>query len=121
MPPLIDRDSLAAAVVVAAVIFSIAAELVATYAGRLRDESTGPLRLLRDSLREVLLLRRSGDVGGDADRRAKRLVVAAVWTGLIVAFVLGKNAPALRVGADMWTTLLLGVTIACLGTVLRGW
>jgi protein-S-isoprenylcysteine O-methyltransferase Ste14 len=121
MPPLIDRDSLAAAVVVAAVIFSIAAELVATYAGRLRDESTGPLRLLRDSLREVLLLRRPGDVGGAADRRAKRLVVAAVWTGLIVAFVLVKNVPALRVGADTWTTLLLGVAIACLGTVLRGW
>jgi protein-S-isoprenylcysteine O-methyltransferase Ste14 len=121
MPPLIDRDSLAAAVVVAAVIFSIAAELVATYAGRLRDEPTGPLRLLRDSLREVLLLRRPGDVGGDADRRAKRLVVAAVWTGLILAFVLVKNVPALRVGADIWTTLLLGVAIACLGTVLRSW
>jgi protein-S-isoprenylcysteine O-methyltransferase Ste14 len=121
MPPLIDRDSLAGEVVVAAVLFPIAAELAATYAGRLRDESGGRLRLFGGSLREVLLLRRTGDVGGAADRRAKRLVVAAVWTGLIVAFVLVKNAPALRVGADTWTTLLLGVTIACLGTVLRGW
>ena len=121
MPPLIDRDSLAGEVVVAAVIFPIAAELFATYVGRFRDESAGPLRLLHGSLREVLLLRRPGDVGGDADRRAKRLVVAAVWTGLIVAFVLVKNVPALRTAADTWTTLLLGVAIACLGTVLRAW
>ena len=121
MPPLIDRESLAGEVVVAAVIFPIAAELVATYAGRLRDESAGRLRLLRASLQEVLLLRRPGDVGGDADRRAKRLVVVAVWTGLIVAFVLVKNVPALRTAADTWTTLLLGVAIACLGTVLRAW
>ena len=121
MPPLIDRDSLAADVVVAAVIFSITAEFAATYAGRLRDESDGRLRLLGGSLREVLLLRRPGDVGGDADRRAKRLVVAAVWTGLIVAFVLVKNVPALRVGADTWATLLIGVGIACFGTVLRAW
>jgi protein-S-isoprenylcysteine O-methyltransferase Ste14 len=121
MPPLIDRESLAGEVVVAAVIFPIAAELVATYAGRLRDESAGRLRLLRASLQEVLLLRRPGDVGGDADRRAKRLVVVAVWTGLIVAFVLVKNVPALRTAADTWTTLLLGVAIACRGTVLRAW
>jgi hypothetical protein len=91
MPPLIDRDSLAGEVVVAAVLFPIAAELAATYAGRLRDESGGRLRLLGGSLREVLFLRRPGDVGGDADRRSKRLVVAAVWTGLIAAFVLVKN------------------------------
>jgi len=121
MTALIDRESLAGEVVVTAVLFSVAAELAATYAGRLRDESAGRFRLLGGSLREVLLLRRTGDVGGVADRRAKRLVVAAVWTGLIVAFVLVKNAPALRAGADTWPTLLLGVAIACLGTVLRAW
>lgn len=121
MAPLIDRDSLAGEVVVAAVLFPIAAELFATYVGRLRDESAGPLRLLRGSVLEVLLLRRPGDVGGEADRGAKRLVVAAVWSGLLVAFLLAKNVPALRAGADTWTTLLLGVAIACLGTVLRAW
>jgi len=121
MAPLIDRDSLAGEVVVAAVLFPIAAELFATYVGRLRDESAGPLRLLRGSVLEVLLLRRPGDVGGDADRRAKRLVIAAVWFGLVLAFVLVKNVPALRVGADTWATLLLGVAIACLGTILRAW
>ena len=121
MPPLIDRDPQARDVVIAAVVFPIAAELFATYAGRLRDESAGRLRLLRGSLLEVLLLRRSGDVGGDADRRAKRLVIAAVWFGLVLAFVLVKNVPALRVGADTWATLLLGVAIACLGTLVRAW
>ena len=121
MPPLIDRDPLARDVVIAAVVFPIAAELFATYAGRLRDESAGRLRLLRGSLLEVLLLRRPGDVGGDADRRAKRLVIAAVWFGLVLAFVLVKNVPALRVGADTWATLLLGVAIACLGTLARAW
>jgi hypothetical protein len=121
MPPLIDRYPLAGDIVVAAVVFSIAAELFATYVGRLRDESTGRLSLLRESLLEVLLLRRPGDVGGDADRRAKRLVIGAVWLGLIAAFVLAKNVPALRAGADTWTTLLLGVAIACSGTVLRAW
>jgi len=97
MPPLIDRDSLAGEVVVAAVLFPIAAELVATYAGRLRDESGRRLRLLGGSLREVLLLRRPGDVDGDADRRAKRLVVAAVRTGLILGTVLRR-----------WSILTLG-------------
>jgi len=121
MPPLIDRDALARDVVIAAVVFPIAAELFATYVGRLRDESAGRLRLLRGSLLEVLLLRRPGDVGGDADRRAKRLVIAAVWFGLVLAFVLVKNVPALRVGADTWATLLLGVAIACLGTLVRAW
>ncbi len=121
MPPLIDRDPLARDVVVAAVLFPIAAELFATYVGRLRDESGGRLRLLRGSLLEVLLLRRSGDVGSDADRRAKRMVIAAVWFGLVAAFVLVKNVPALRAGADIWTTLLLGAAIACLGTALRAW
>jgi protein-S-isoprenylcysteine O-methyltransferase Ste14 len=38
MPPLIDRDSLAGEVVVAAVLFPIAAELAATYAGRREAE-----------------------------------------------------------------------------------
>lgn len=47
----------------------------------------------------MLLLRRSGDVGSEADRRAKRLVVASVWFGLIAAFVLAKNVPALLAGA----------------------
>ena len=121
MPPLIDREPLARDVVIAAVVFPIAAELFATYVGRLRDESAGRLRLLRGSLLEVLLLRRPGDVGGDADRRAKRLVIAAVWFGLVLAFVLVKNVPALRVGADTWATLLLGVAIACLGTLARAW
>ena len=121
MPPLIDRDPLARDVVIAAVVFPIAAELFATYAGRLRDESAGRLRLLRGSLLEVLLLRRPGDVGGDADRRAKRLVIAAVWFGLVLAFVLVKNVPALLAGADTWATLLLGVAIACLGTLARAW
>ena len=121
MPPLIDRDHLAGEVVVAAVVFPIVAELFATYVGRLRDESAGPLRQLRGSLLEVLLLRRPGDVGGDADRGAKRLVIAAVWSGLLVAFLIVKNVPPLRVGADTWATLLLGVAIACLGTVLRAW
>ena len=121
MPPLIDRDHLAAEIVVAAVLFPIAAELFATYAGRLRDESAGALRLLRGSIQEVLLLRRPGDVGGAADRRAKRLVVVAVWSGLLVAYLIAKNVPALRAGADTWVTLILGVTIACLGTSLRAW
>jgi protein-S-isoprenylcysteine O-methyltransferase Ste14 len=121
MPPLIDRDPLAGEIVVAAVLFPIAAELFATYAGRLRDESSGKMRLLRGSIQEVLLLRRPGDVGGDADRRAKRLVIAAVWSGLLVAYLIAKNVPALRVGADTWPILLLGVSIACLGTVLRAW
>jgi hypothetical protein len=49
---------------VAAVLFPLAAELFATYVGRLRDEPAGPLRLLRGSIQEVLLLRRPGDVGG---------------------------------------------------------
>jgi protein-S-isoprenylcysteine O-methyltransferase len=121
MPPLIDRDPLAAEIVVAAVLFPIAAELFATYVGRLRDESAGPLRVLWGSIQEVLLLRRPGDVGGAADRRAKRLVVVAVWSGLLVAYLIAKNVPALRAGADTWATLILGVTIACLGTVLRAW
>lgn len=61
MPPLIDRDSLAGDVVVAAVLFTIAAELAATFAGRLRDESAGRFRLFRGSLQEMLLLRRPGE------------------------------------------------------------
>jgi protein-S-isoprenylcysteine O-methyltransferase Ste14 len=121
MPPLIDRDHLAAEVVVAAVLFPIAAELFATYFGRLRDESSGRMRLLRGSVEEVVLLRRPGDVGGAADRRAKRLVIAAVWFGLLAAYLIAKNVPALRAGADTWATLILGVTIACSGTVLRAW
>jgi protein-S-isoprenylcysteine O-methyltransferase Ste14 len=121
MPPLIDRDPLAAEIVVAAVLFPIVAEFFATYVGRLRDEPGGPLRLLRGSLQEVLLLRRPGDVGSAADRRAKRLVLAAVWLGLLLAYLIAKNVPALRAGADTWATLILGVTIACLGTILRAW
>jgi protein-S-isoprenylcysteine O-methyltransferase Ste14 len=121
MTLLIDRDPVARDILIAAVLVPIAAEVAATYLGRLRDESTGRLRLLRGSLREVMLLRRPGDVGGEADRRAKRVVIASVWFGLVVAFVLAKNVPSLRAGADTWATLLLGVAIACAGTALRAW
>ncbi|MDQ2911391.1 MAG: isoprenylcysteine carboxylmethyltransferase family protein [Actinomycetota bacterium] len=121
MPLLIDREPLARDLVIGVFLLSFAAEIAATYFGRLRDESPARLRLLRGSLIEVATLGRRGDASGDRDRGTKRVVVVAVWSGLVLAFVLTKNLSGLRVGADTWATLVLGVGIAAFGVGLRAW
>ena len=115
MPLLIDRDPVARDLLIAAFLLTEAGELVATYLGRLRSGSAGRLRLLRETVSEVTFLRRRPGAPADRDRGTKRVVILAVVAGVGVALVIARNVPALRFGADTWTSLGIGVTATLLG------
>jgi protein-S-isoprenylcysteine O-methyltransferase Ste14 len=117
MPLLITRDEAARVLVFATVAGALAAEVVATYLGQRR--AGGRLRLLGDSLVRATLLRSRGDTS--ADRGTKRFLVLCVLGGILAATYVAKDFRSLRVGANTWPTLILGVVLVSLGVVLRAW
>lgn len=120
MALLIDNDGAARAILIAAVVSTAAAEVGATALGRARDEAPRRwLRVLGSSLVETSLLRRGES--GEADRHTKRVVVLLSYAGLAAAFLAATKVPALRVGANVWPTLVIGATLVVAGAVLRGW
>ncbi len=111
------HDPVAHWLVVAAAVATVVAEIVATYLGRARD---GDRRLL-GSLADSLLLYVHGRGAAMRQDRGTRLIVAlAVYLGIAAALAIAR-VPGLRVYADNWWTLGLGLAIVLAGAVLRDW
>jgi protein-S-isoprenylcysteine O-methyltransferase len=105
MQLLVD-DHVARSLLVAAAIVVVAGELLATYLGQTRDGRR--------------VFGRSGDGLVRQDRGTKLVVAAGAYLGVGAAVLIAK-APGLRVGANTWWTLGLGLAIALAGAGFRDW
>ena len=116
MPRLLD-DPVAHWLVVTTAVATVIGEIVATYLGHARDGE----RRLRGSLADSLLLYVQGRGTALRRDRGTRLIVAlTVYLGIAAALAIAR-VPALRVYANNWWTLGLGVGIVLVGAALRDW
>ena len=59
--------------------------------------------------------------GPSLDRGTKTVLVSAMVAGLFVGALVARAVPALRAGANNWTTYALGLAVIWLGIGLRVW
>ncbi|TML86494.1 MAG: isoprenylcysteine carboxylmethyltransferase family protein [Actinobacteria bacterium] len=115
--PLLLHDPVAHWLIVAAAVAVVAGEIVATYLGHARD---GERRVV-GSLADSLLLYVHGRGASMRQDRGTRLIIAlALYLGIAAALAIAR-LPGLRVYANNWWTLGLGLTIVLAGAVLRDW
>jgi protein-S-isoprenylcysteine O-methyltransferase Ste14 len=110
-------DPVAHWLVVAAAVAVVVGEIVATHLGHARDEGRRPPGSPADSLKPYVHGR------GAAMRRDRgtRLIIAlAVYLGIAAALA-SARMPRLRVYANNWWTLGLGVAVVLAGVALRAW
>ncbi|MEP6642024.1 MAG: isoprenylcysteine carboxylmethyltransferase family protein [Gaiellales bacterium] len=114
--PLLFQDPAASELVGAAVAAMVAGEVGATYLGRARD---GERRLMASLVESLLLVRRGGGV--PQDRWTKWIIVLATRVGILAALAIAWLVPGLRIYANNWWTLGLGVALVLAGVALRVW
>ncbi len=114
---LLLHDPVAHWLVVAAAIATVVGELVATYLGQARDGRRPRLARLTDSL---LLYVRGRGAAMRRDRGTRLVVGLAVYLGVAAALAIA-NVSGLRVFANNWWTLGLGIAIVLVGAALRDW
>jgi protein-S-isoprenylcysteine O-methyltransferase Ste14 len=115
--PLLLHDPVAHWLVVATAVAVVVGEAVATYLGQARH---GERRVL-GSLADSLLLYVPGRGAAMRQDRGTRLIVALALYVAIAAALAAARIPRLRVYANNWWTLGLGVAIVLAGAVLRDW
>jgi protein-S-isoprenylcysteine O-methyltransferase Ste14 len=108
MPSLL-HDPVAHWLVVATAVAVVVGEVVATYLGRARD---GKRHMPGDQHGRGAAMRQ--------DRGTRLIVALAVYLGIATALAIAK-VPGLRVYANNWWTLGLGVAIVLAGALLRAW
>jgi protein-S-isoprenylcysteine O-methyltransferase Ste14 len=69
---------------------------------------------------ETTILRRR-DRESTSDRGTKQILVVSVLAGFAAAWLIARDAPSLRLGANTWATLVLGAAVALAGAALRVW
>jgi protein-S-isoprenylcysteine O-methyltransferase Ste14 len=112
------HDPVASELIGAAVAALVVGEVAGTFAGR-RGEGGG--RVLRSAAESLLLVRRRDTAARVDDRGTKWIVAIASRIGIFAAVAIGALFPSLRIGADTWWTLGLGVGVALAGAALRVW
>jgi protein-S-isoprenylcysteine O-methyltransferase Ste14 len=115
MPQLL-HDPVAHWLIVAAAVAVVTGEAVATYLGRAREGKRQVFGSLADSL--LLYTRGRGAVRQD---RGTRVIVAVALYLAIAAALAAARVPRLRVDANNWWTLGLGLAIVFAGAALRDW
>jgi protein-S-isoprenylcysteine O-methyltransferase Ste14 len=115
--PLLLHDPVAHWLVVAAAVATAVGEVVATWLGHARDGERNRLGSPADSL----LPHVHGRGGAMRQDRGTRLIVALALYLAIAAALAIANVPGLRLYANNWWTLGLGVAIVLTGIALRGW
>ena len=111
------HDPVAHWLVVAAAVAVVVGEIVATYLGHVRDGG----RRLPGSLADSLMLYLHGRRAAMRQDRGTRLIVAlAMYLGIAAALAIVRVS-GLRVYANNWWTLGLGVAIVLAGIALRAW
>jgi protein-S-isoprenylcysteine O-methyltransferase Ste14 len=106
--PLLLHDPVAHWLVIAAAVAVAVGETVATYLGRTRD---GEPRVLHAHGRGAAIRQ---------DRGTRLIVALAVYLSIAAALAIAR-VPALRVYANTWWALGLGIAIVLAGAVLRDW
>jgi protein-S-isoprenylcysteine O-methyltransferase Ste14 len=114
MPQLL-HDPVAHWLIVAAAVAVVTGEAVATYLGHAREGKRQVLGSLAGSL---LLYTHSAAVRQD---RGTRVIVALALYLAIAAALAAARVPGLRVDANNWWTLGLGLAIVFAGAALRDW
>ena len=114
MPQLL-HDPVAHWLIVAAAVAVVTGEIVATYLGHAREGKRQILGSLAGSLQ---LYTHSATVRQD---RGTRLIVALALYLAIAAALAAARVPGLRVDANNWWTLGLGLAIVFAGAALRDW
>ena len=114
MPQLL-HDPVAHWLIVAAAVAVVTGEIVATYLGHTREGKRQVLGSLAGSLQ---LYTHSATVRQD---RGTRLIVALALYLAIAAALAAARVPGLRVDANNWWTLGLGLAIVFAGAALRDW
>jgi protein-S-isoprenylcysteine O-methyltransferase Ste14 len=115
--PLLLHDPIAHGLVIATAVAVVVGEVVATYLGRARDGKRHVLGSLGDSL---MLYVHGRGAAMRQDRGTRLIVALAVYLGVAAALAIAK-VTGLRIYANNWWTLGLGVAIVLAGAVLRGW
>jgi protein-S-isoprenylcysteine O-methyltransferase Ste14 len=110
---LISNSQLAKDLLIAALLAAPVAELVATFLGRGRG-----IGGVRAALAEGLLLR--GQSAAPADRRTKPLLVLSMFVAVYAAVKVADDV-ALTLGANDWSTFVLGIAAMLAGIALRSW
>ena len=115
--PLLLHDPVAHWLVIAAAAAVVAGEAVATALGHARDGR----RRVFGSLADSLLLYRHGSGAAMRQDRGTRVIVALALYAAIAAALAAARIPRLRVYANNWWTLGLGLAIVLAGAALRDW
>jgi protein-S-isoprenylcysteine O-methyltransferase Ste14 len=115
--PLLLHDPIARWLVIAAAVATIVGEIAATYLGHSRDGERRLLGTLADSL---LLYVHGRGAAMRRDRGTRFIVSLAVYLGIAAALAIA-GVPGLRLYANNWWTLGIGLGIVLAGAVLRDW
>ena len=115
MPQLL-HDPVAHWLIVATAVAVLTGEIVATYLGRAREGK----RQVFGSLADSLLLYTHGRGAVRQDRGTRVIVALALYLAIAAALAVAK-VPRLRVDANSWWTLGLGLAIVFAGAALRDW
>jgi protein-S-isoprenylcysteine O-methyltransferase Ste14 len=116
MPQLL-HDPAAHWLIVAAAVAVVTGEIVATYLGHVREGN----RQVFGSLADSLLRYAHGRGAAVRQDRGTRLIVALALYLAIAAALATARVPGLRVDANNWWTLGLGLAIVFAGAALRDW
>ena len=119
MPLLISDDTTARWLLYGTATAAVLAEIGATYVGQARSGAGRGLRALGASAVATTTGRSRG--GQPSDRGTKNLLIWSAVLGLTACILIAVNVPSLRFGANTWTTLVIGLTLAWLGVSLRVW
>jgi protein-S-isoprenylcysteine O-methyltransferase Ste14 len=114
---LLLHDPFAHWLVVATAVAVVVGEIIATYLGHARDVEGRVLRSLADSL--LLYVHRRG-AAIRQDRGTRLIIALALYLGIAAALAIAK-VPRLRIYANNWWTLGVGVAIVLAGAALRDW
>jgi protein-S-isoprenylcysteine O-methyltransferase Ste14 len=114
---LLLHDPFAHWLVVATAVGVVVGEIIATYLGHARDGEGRVLRSLADSL--LLYVHRRG-AATRQDRGTRLIIALALYLGIAAALAIAK-VPRLRIYANNWWTLGVGVAIVLAGAALRDW
>jgi protein-S-isoprenylcysteine O-methyltransferase Ste14 len=122
MPLLISSDEAARWALYGTAIGTVVTEIAATYFGQTRTDPGGAKPRLRGLAESAVATVTGRSRGGESfDRGTKRILMWSAAIGLTASILIALDAPKLRVGANTWTTLVVGLVLAWLGVLLRVW
>jgi protein-S-isoprenylcysteine O-methyltransferase Ste14 len=111
------HDPVAHWLVVAAAVAVVVGEIVATYLGHAR---VGERRVFSSRADSLVLYKHRRGAAVRQDRGTRLIVALAIYLGIAAALAIAKE-PGLRVYANNWWTLGLGVAVVLAGAALRDW